>query len=327
VESSNNYNITAHTVPTQRKNQRKAVIIFPIFCKGFFGCEKLETNQIMLSLSIGASSRMLAMRGNTSLTSNEWSDDGESKGSSFRISGPSINVDDANGEVSRPFVTSTLAPEPRRRNDISDFTIDKLNFGALGLHGRQTEIKLLKATVSKMMTSAGGSHNEQARQLILISGYSGTGKTALANHALKRSTERLGGLYVRGKFDSHLRNQPYSGISAACAEICSAILDLQLRNPSRSEELCRKITLELDSELALLIQVIPMLAEIVALQDASISGGGDSPPVRKESSSADSKIQLKFAFLRFIRAVSCQFMPLVFVLDDLQWADVCAFAE
>jgi histidine kinase len=171
----------------------------------------------------------------------------------------------------------------------------------------------MKDTLNNMMI---GESPEQERQLILISGYSGTGKTALTNHALKKSTEKLGGVYVRGKFDLHLRNQPYSGISAACAEICGAIVALRIRNPSQFEQLCSHITTELGSELALLIQVIPVLAEVVDLKDAN----ADSPHMGI-SSSADSKSQINFAFLRFIRVISYQFNPLVFVLDDLQWAD------
>jgi histidine kinase len=181
------------------------------------------------------------------------------------------------------------------------------------LHGRDQELKLMQDALNKMMI---GELPELKRQLILISGYSGTGKTALANHALKKSTEKLGGLYVRGKFDLHLQIQPYSGISAACAEICGAVVTLQNRNPGQFKQLCRQITTDLGSQLALLTQVIPVLAEIVNLENAD----ADSSPSGMLSS-ADSKNQVNFAFLRFIRAVSHHFNPLVFVLDDLQWAD------
>jgi predicted ATPase len=224
----------------------------------------------------------------------------------------SIKLDGSN-EFSRRSITSTLKPNPRRGNDTSGFTIDKIKYASLGLHGRKEEVKLLNDALNRVTSSE---VPDQERQLILISGYSGTGKTTLANHALKRSTEKLGGLYVRGKFDLHLRNQPYSGISAACAEICSAIVTLQNRNPSQFEQLCLQITTELGSELALLIQVIPVLANIVGF----IDGNANSPPIGM-TSSTDAKSKINFAFLRFIRVASQKFVPLVFVLDDLQWAD------
>jgi predicted ATPase len=237
----------------------------------------------------------------------------EGKSTTSRDRAASIANSEVSGELSRPSITSALAPNPRRSNDLSDFTIDKLKYASLGLHGRDQEVKLMKDALKNMMI---GESPEQERQLILISGYSGTGKTALTNHALKDSTEKLGGVYVRGKFDLHLRNQPYSGISAACAEICGAIVALQSSQPSQFEQLCSQITTELGSELELLIQVIPVLAQVVDYEDAK----ADSSPIVM-SSSADSKSQINFAFLRFIRAISYQFNPLVFVLDDLQWAD------
>jgi predicted ATPase len=245
------------------------------------------------------------MKSSLSATNSELS---EGRTKTSRDSSASV-VSEKSDELSRLSVVQALAPRARKVNDLSSFTIDKLKYDSLGLHGRDKELKLLEDVMSNMIS---GKSPEQERQLILISGVSGTGKTALAHHALRKSTESLGGLYARGKFDLHLRNHPYSGISAACSEICGAIVALESRNPSQFERLCSQITSELGSELALLIQVIPVLAEIVTIIEF---------PLTENSSSIDSKNQINFAFLRFIRAVSYQFMPLVFVLDDLQWAD------
>jgi predicted ATPase len=219
-------------------------------------------------------------------------------------------------------ITSPIAPKPRRVNDISGFTIDKLQYASLGFHGREPELKLMTDRLAEVM-SDDESPEHQERHLILISGYSGTGKTALANHALQKSTEKLGGLFALGKFDWNARDQPYSGIRAACAGICAAILALRLRQPRRADDLGHQITTDLGTELALLIQVIPVLAEVVHF-DHDVSSSSsiiDSSSMIAMSSSAEAKNKINFAFLRFIRAVSCQFIPLVLVFDDLQWAD------
>lgn len=153
----------------------------------------------------------------------------------------SIAISHVTGELSSAYLTSPLSLRARSKNDLAHFTIDKLKYASLGLYGRDVEVKLLKDALINMVMS--GASKEQERQLILISGYSGTGKTALANHALQKLTMQLGGLYARGKYDLNQRSQePYSGISAACSEICGAIVELQNRNPSRAEELCRQIT-------------------------------------------------------------------------------------
>jgi predicted ATPase len=142
---------------------------------------------------------------------------------------------------------------------------------------------------------------------------------------LKSSTEKLGGLFVRGKFDLNLRSQPYSGIAAACAEICAAILKLKSHELTIFEQLCCQIKEEVGSELTLLTQVIPTLTSVVDGNVAESPSTTNSPGQGERSqggiSSSGSKHQFNFAFLRFIRAISCQFVPLVFVLDDLQWAD------
>jgi hypothetical protein len=41
------------------------------------------------------------------------------------------------------------------------------------------------------------------------------------NQCLEELYQKLGGLFVRGKFDLNLQSQPYSGITAACAKIWS----------------------------------------------------------------------------------------------------------
>jgi histidine kinase len=228
-------------------------------------------------------------------------------------------------KLSRPSITTTLVPRPRKSNDLSDFTIDKLNYASLGLHGREIELKLLENALNNLVS---GASTEDERQLVLISGYSGTGKTALAINAFKSSTEKLGGLFVRGKFDLNLRSQPYSGITAACAEICAAILKLKNHKLSIFEQLCSQIKAEVGSELALLTQVIPALTDVVDVYVAespiATNSRGKSERSQGGMSSSGSKHQFNFAFLRFIRAISYQFVPLVFVLDDLQWADVAS---
>jgi pentatricopeptide repeat protein len=217
-------------------------------------------------------------------------------------------------ELSHGSMSSSEAPYLRRQSlNPSDVTIDKLNYASLGLHGREKEVELLKEALGKLRP---GELPEQERQLVLISGYSGTGKTSLAVSALKKATEKLGGLFVRGKFDLNLRNEPYSGINLACSEICGAILQLRIHKPSEFDQLCSRIKTDLGSELDLLMHVIPILAEVVEIEynfehfqgPAVISSGG-------------SRNQFNFVFLRFIRAISHQFSPLIIVLDDLQWAD------
>jgi len=210
---------------------------------------------------------------------------------------------------------SALPPQKRKNNDLSELTIDKLNFDSLSIYGREREILILKDAYHSLVEAT------SERRLVLISGTSGSGKSKLAE-TIQSQTVRNGGLYVKGKFDLNMRNEPYCGVAGACAEICGSIVELRSKDPSRSEMICEDIRRALGLELELLIQAIPVIGEI-AIPDLDGRSQG-SAEANLPSSSGDSKDRIHFAFLRLFRIVSKHFDPLVIVLDDLQWSDACS---
>jgi predicted ATPase len=70
-------------------------------------------------------------------------------------------------------------------------TINKLRFDESHLYGRGDEIKTLQDVFEKSKAS---------RQLLLLRGNAGTGKSALSAQ-LESTVKRSGGIYVTGKFD------------------------------------------------------------------------------------------------------------------------------
>ncbi|KAL7556634.1 hypothetical protein ACA910_014165 [Epithemia clementina (nom. ined.)] len=224
----------------------------------------------------------------------------------------------------------------QRRLNPHSANANKLNFHSLGVHGREEEISILNRCFDQLLTG------NVERQLVLISGTSGSGKSKLAD-TLKKPTKKCNGLFVRGKFDIGCRSEPYSGIASACEEICDAILELQMSNPVQAYMICNQIKNELKSELPLLIQVIPVLDRVFRVdsshhgQELVMASKMDDAKNDEESkqdatpqeaaprsfaSSADcSKSRFQFAFVRFMRVMSSEFDPLVVVIDDLQWAD------
>ena len=198
-------------------------------------------------------------------------------------------------------------PSTRKTNSLEDITINKLDFSKVDICGRDKEITQLREAFETSMTS---------KQLLMLSGYSGTGKTCLAR-TLEQVAERKNGLYVEGKFDQNFlsSSQPYSAFAAICGTICSRILDLENRS-----ELCEKLEESLGSELGVLLRVFPILEEILSVSPAQAAShnGTDKDP----HNPAEAKFRLNFAFCRFIRVICRELSPLVLVLDDLQWADV-----
>ena len=134
-------------------------------------------------------------------------------------------------------------------------SINKLNFDAVGLVGREEECNTLKACLNRI-TQPG---NNQ-RELVLLSGASGTGKTALAT-TIKDPATRVGGAFVSGKYGIVFRDsQPYSGIALACNELCKVIL----LNKAWREQVGKALLENIDKpQLELLQTIVPVLADLL----------------------------------------------------------------
>lgn len=192
------------------------------------------------------------------------------------------------------------------------FPCSRLRFSNLELVGRDNEKEMLTSCLRRL--TPGKDQTGASRELVLISGYPGTGKTALAS-SLAKSVNILEGLYVKGKFDLYLRDEPYSGISAACREICGRIL--LMRGSESFDKIRAEVIDKLGSEnLCRLINIIPELAEVVG-DDLNM----ENMTKQHKQGGGETKARFNYAFRVFIRVVASHFAPLVVLLDDIQWAD------
>ena len=238
-------------------------------------------------------------------------------------------------------------------------TLNKLRFGSIDLVGRNSEVELLEECLERSM-------NDKTRELLLISGYSGTGKTALAmtlqrkvkNPRIQDPTSRHNrkiyrkGLFISGKFDLYLRDEPYAGVASACRELCAELLALKDREESAGVflEICDKIVVELGTDLPTLIKIIPELEEVLgavvvtAAAESSIfqkddgitiginaesdgiesSTSGSTSTTRRLVVDESKKKRISYIFCRFFKII-CGFFPVIVMnLDDLQWADLAS---
>ena len=203
-------------------------------------------------------------------------------------------------------------PSKRKVNSLEEFTINRLNFSKLDLYGRETEVVKLNQALEQSI---------QSKQLVLLSGYSGTGKSRLAKtlkHEVKRmnkknkqnedvgttGTAATQGLYVEGKFDQNVRNnQPYSGIASASAMICAKLLSLDgsgnnadgdQRNLLLFQTIQNRINESLSSEqISLLVKVFPILEEIMLNRENT-----NQQRNHQNSNPLDTKLRLNYAFCR-----------------------------
>lgn len=167
------------------------------------------------------------------------------------------------------------------------------------LYGREREVETLVAAFDRIVQSG-------APELVLVSGYSGIGKSSVVNE-LQKVLVPPRGLFAAGKFDQYKRDIPYSTLVQAFQSLVRPLLgksDLELASWRGA---FRKA---LEPNAGLITELIPELKLII----------GDPPPVPElEPQQALSRFQS--VFRRFIGVFARPEHPLALFLDDLQWLD------
>ena len=169
------------------------------------------------------------------------------------------------------------------------------------LYGREREVNLLLAAFERVI---------QARsELMLVTGFSGVGKTAIINEVHKPIT-RQKGYFIQGKFDQFNRNVPFSAFVQAFRNLLGQLLG----ESDTALQAWRATILEAVGDRGqVIIEVIPELAAII----------GPQPPVPELSGSA-AQNRFNALFGQFVRVFTTPAHPLVIFLDDLQWADAAS---
>jgi PAS domain S-box-containing protein len=167
------------------------------------------------------------------------------------------------------------------------------------LYGREREVDTLVAVFDRIVRSG-------APELVLLSGYSGIGKSSVVNE-LHKVLVPPRGIFASGKFDQYKRDIPYSTLVQAFQSLVRPLLG------KRDTELAswRSALLEaLESNARLMTDLIPELKLII----------GEPPPVPElEPKLAQRRFLL--VFRRFIGVFARADHPLALFLDDLQWLD------
>ncbi len=190
------------------------------------------------------------------------------------------------------------------KGEISDFAIGQLDLCSQflipqKLYGREKETIALLETFDRV--SAGTS------EMILVSGYSGIGKSSLVNE-IHKPIVRQRGYFISGKFDQFKRNIPYASLIQAFQELMRQLL---AETNERISVWKTKILEALGNNGQIIIDVIPEVERII----------GSQPPVPQLSAS-ESQNRFNRVFQQFIHLFSQPEHPLVLFLDDLQWADL-----
>ncbi|MEA2963180.1 MAG: hypothetical protein QOI46_3278, partial [Alphaproteobacteria bacterium] len=165
--------------------------------------------------------------------------------------------------------------------------------------GREREVESLLAAFDRVVRSG-------AAELVLVSGYSGVGKSSVVNE-LHKAVVPPRGLFAAGKFDQYKRDIPYSTLVQAFQNLVRHILG---KSQAEMNQWRAALQGALGPNGQLMVNLIPELALIIGEQPPA----ADLPP-------QDQQARFQFVFRRFLGVFAQPEHPLALFLDDLQWLD------
>ncbi|WCE28384.1 diguanylate cyclase [Vibrio sp. SCSIO 43137] len=169
------------------------------------------------------------------------------------------------------------------------------------LYGREQE--------SKLLTDAFVRVTNGPSEAVLVAGYSGIGKSSLV-HGIRKSVISSDGLYLSGKFDQFQRDVPYRAIEQALSQLVKHIHSLPDDEVDSWKE---RINKALFPNAQVLVEILPDLGRLLGPQ-----------PVLPLLGAEEQQNRFNRVFLDFIHTICTSYRPLVFFIDDIQWADMAS---
>ncbi|WP_246257755.1 trifunctional serine/threonine-protein kinase/ATP-binding protein/sensor histidine kinase [Pararobbsia alpina] len=167
------------------------------------------------------------------------------------------------------------------------------------LYGRSREVETLLTSFDRIVENG-------PPELVLVSGYSGIGKSSVVNE-LHKALVPPRGLFAAGKFDQLKRDIPYATLAQAFESLARPLLGKSDTELSGWRD---RLLEALAPNGRLMVDVVPELKLII----------GEQPPV-PELPPQDAQRRFQRVFRRFIGVFAQAEHPLALFLDDLQWLD------
>jgi PAS domain S-box-containing protein len=167
------------------------------------------------------------------------------------------------------------------------------------LYGRDRESKALLEAFDRVVARG-------TPELVLVSGYSGIGKSSVVNE-LRKAIVLPRGIFISGKFDQHRRDIPYATLAQAFETLVRQILSKNELEIGRWRDAIRD-AVGLNGQLV--VNVIPELELIIGKQAAA-----------PELSPQEAQNRFQAVFRAFLAVFARKEHPLTLFLDDLQWLD------
>lgn len=166
------------------------------------------------------------------------------------------------------------------------------------LYGRDKELSYMKEWL-------GESKTEKA-PMLLVSGYSGIGKTTLVERSCEYYIDQEA-FWAKGKFEQSKKQIPYFALSQLFVALIKRIMK---EDSVVYEELSNRCIEALGEQAGVLIPLIPNLENFIGKQ--------------KEVTKIDPKqaeSRMYYALEKLLKTFATLERPLIFFIDDIQWAD------
>jgi PAS domain S-box-containing protein len=170
------------------------------------------------------------------------------------------------------------------------------------LYGREREIDVLVTAFDRVVAHG-------TPELVLVSGYSGIGKSSVVNE-LHKVLVAPRGLFASGKFDQYKRDIPYATLAQAFQALVRQIL---VKSEAEVGQWRRAILEAVGPNGQLIVNLIPEVEFIIGKQ-----------PSVPDLPQQDAQNRFQLVFRRFLGAFARPEHPLALFLDDLQWLDAAS---
>jgi serine/threonine protein kinase len=167
------------------------------------------------------------------------------------------------------------------------------------LYGREREIDALIAVFDRVVAQG-------STELVLVSGYSGIGKSSVV-HELHKVLVLPRGLFASGKFDQYKRDIPYATLGQAFQSLVRSLLSQSEVELGRWRE---SLNEALGPNGQLIVNLVPELELVIGKQPPA----ADLPPQEAQK-------RFQMVFRRLLAVFARKEHPLALFLDDLQWLD------
>jgi len=167
------------------------------------------------------------------------------------------------------------------------------------LYGREREVNALLVAFDRVVAHG-------TPEFVLVSGYSGVGKSSVVNE-LHKVLVLPRGLFAAGKFDQYKRDIPYATLAQTFQTLVRQIL---VKSEAEVGQWRHALLEAVGPNGQLIVNLIPEVEFIIGKQPHA----PDLPP-------QDAKNRFQMVFRRFLGVFARREHSLVLFLDDLQWLD------